>query len=338
MELRKMLRSISKPPWRTIVPACLLLFFILIWYPLWSPGKNITDGRHDLKQNGIWIQHGWLGDDSWFERNNKDKDFFRAADDIKSLAALLKKNHIKFVFPHMCPCKRDGMLPPIDADQARLFLSEMNEFKVLPWVGGVLDEHAALTSEEWRKNFVQSITDLLNDYPQFAGVHINIEPLPSGTQEFILLLQELREGLPEGKVISIAAYPPPTWLHRFPDVHWDKAYYQEISRHADQIAVMMYDTAIQWPKVYQHVMVNWTKDILTWVPDNMILLGVPAYDDEVDYHNPRVENIENGLLGIHAGLSDWKSLPENYQGTAIYCEWTMTEDRWDTYKRMFLKN
>jgi len=330
-------RLLTRPPWRTIIPAFVFVFLFLIWYPLWSPGKNIVDGRHNLKQNGVWIQHGWLGDDIWFEQNNKNKELFRSQVQIEKLASVLKRNDIQYVFPHLCPCKRDGTLPSIDSEQTKLFLDEMAGFKILPWIGGVLDEHVVLSSQEWRKNFIQSIIDLLHKYPQFDGVHINIEPLPSGTEEFIVLIKDLQEQLPKDKMVSIAAYPPPTRFHSFPDVHWEKTYYQRIDRYADQIVVMMYDTAIQWEKVYQSTMSKWTREVLDWAPNAMILFGISGYDDDFDYHNPRIENIENGLLGIHAGLSQFRKLPNNYTGIAIYCEWEMTDEKWDIFEKMYLK-
>jgi hypothetical protein len=330
-------RFVRKPPWRTVIPACIFVFLLLIWYPLWSPGKTIVDGRHDFKKNGIWIQHGWLGGNDWFEQNKRDKQLFRSHDQIQKLASLFKKNNIQYVFPHLCPCTRDGTLPSIDPEQTNLFLKEMADFKILPWVGGVLNEHVLLSSQEWRKAFIQSIVDLLNQYPQFCGIHLNIEPLPSGTEDFIVLIKELRVQLPQEKILSIAAYPPPTRFHPFPDVHWDKAYYQRIDLYADQIAVMMYDTAIQWKKVYQSTMSHWTREVLDWTPNTMILLGLSGYDDDVDYHNPKIETIENGLLGIHAGLSKYSELPDNYAGVAIYCEWEMTDEKWDQFEKIFLK-
>jgi len=62
----------------------------------------IRDGRHDLRTNGIWIQHGWLGDDSWFQRNHRDKALFRSDQKVQELADLLGSHGVKYVFPHLC--------------------------------------------------------------------------------------------------------------------------------------------------------------------------------------------------------------------------------------------
>lgn len=62
--------------WRTILRFGIIAIISVAIYFLWSPGKYEHSGRNDLRSNGIWIQHGWLGDDQWFIRNSKDKMIF----------------------------------------------------------------------------------------------------------------------------------------------------------------------------------------------------------------------------------------------------------------------
>ena len=69
-----------------------------------------------------------------------------------------------------------------------------------------------------------------------------------------------------------------------------------------------------------------------------MLLGIPAYDDAgVGYHDPKIENLRNALLGIHASLSNKVDLPEHYAGVAIYCEWELDEAEWSEFAREFEK-
>ncbi|MBI5604286.1 MAG: hypothetical protein HY879_13135 [Deltaproteobacteria bacterium] len=83
--------------------------------------------------------------------------------------------------------------------------------------------------------------------------------------------------------------------------------------------MMMYDTAIPFEKVYRHLMALWTREILVWAGNTPVLLGVPAYDEAgVGYHDPKVGNLKNALMGIHGGLTSFPTLPRNYQGIAIY--------------------
>ena len=330
--------KVARTAVRVLILFCMVAMIAGLGYLCWSPGKEVKDGRHDLRSNGIWLQHGWLGDDEWFERNNRDPSKFRNAESIRRLAGKLKEHGIKDVFPHLCPCSPDGMIAEVDDVQTSLFLDSFEEFRVIPWVGGVLNLQCRLESEGWRERFVESIVELLERHPRLAGVQINIEPLPTGNENFLRLLSELRSGLPEGKIISVAAYPPPTVWHPVSAVHWDEEYFRKVAGHADQMVPMMYDTSIRLPKVYQNLMAAWTGEVLSWSGKAEVLLGIPAYDDaEVSYHDPRVENIPNALLGIHRFLSKSDTLPSNYSGIALYSEWEMEEEEWDEFKLSFEK-
>jgi hypothetical protein len=317
-----------------------IVLLVPLSYALWSPGEVVKDGRHDRGSNGIWLQHGWLGDDGWFHRNAREdrKPHFRDQENIKRLAAKLREHRIRDVYPHLCPCSPNGEIAAIDHQQTGRFLEEFQGFRVLPWVGGVFGEHASPEDQRWRSNFVNSIAKLLERHPWFAGVHVNIEPMPSGNEAFLSLLEELKAALPEGKLLSVAAYPPPTRWHPFPDVHWDEAYFRAVARRTDQLAVMMYDTSLKYPKLYQRLMADWTEEVLNWSEGKAALLGVPTYDDaDVEYHDPKVENLPSALLGIHAGLSRYETLPPHYQGVALYCEWETDEIEWTLFREQFLR-
>ena len=109
-----------------------------------------------------------------------------------------------------------------------------------------------------------------------------------------------------------------------------------MAKRVDQIAVMMYDTSLPLQKVYQWQLASWTNEVLAWGKTREILLGLPAYEDpDVGYHDPKVENLWNALQGIHAGLSWQVDLPINYQGVALYSEWEMKEQDWDTMTKLF---
>ena len=307
-------------------------------YCFWAPGKNVTDGRHNHLRNGIWLQHGWLGDDGWFTRTGRDRRLFRNAERIRGLAATLDAHHIIDVFPHLCPCLPEGWIAPVDDAQTELFLDNIGNRRVIPWVGGVLGKQVFLESASWRANFAVSVRDLLSRHPRLAGIQINVEPLPSGNRDFLTLLDLVKHTLPKGKILSVAAYPPPTVWHPFPEIHWDRAYYGEVSRRCNQLAVMMYDTALISSKLYQNLMAEWTQEVLQWAVGPSVLLGVPAYDDAgVGYHHPRVENLENAILGVHAGLERFAVIPSNYQGIAVYCEWEMDASEWACLSACFVR-
>ncbi len=321
---------------RLLRAAVALVGAAVVAFLLWSPGSFIRDGRHDLRSNAIWIQHGWLGDDSWFSRNRKDPDRFRNAPAISGLARLLESHGVRTVFPHLCPCHPDGTVARSEPVQVERFLDEFGRFSVLPWVGGVLGTHAFPESAEWRSRFASSASDLIASHPRLAGIHLNIEPMPSGNIHFLTLLEDLRRSLPPGKQISVAAYPPPTVFHPFPSVHWEETYFRDVARRVDQLVPMMYDTAIRIRKLFRNLLSEWTVEVLAWSEGRDVLLGVPAYDDDgVGYHDPSVENLGEALPGIHGGLGSLGSLPANYSGVAIYSEWEMDERKWKSFKTEF---
>ena len=327
---------LARPPYRVFSFIGLTAALVMAGYWAWTPGMEVTDGRHDLRANGIWIGHGWLGADEWFQRNKKDPAKFRSEAAIRALEARLTGHGIKSVFPHLSPCAFNGRIPPVDGAQVELFIKNMPGKIIIPWTGGVLGEHAFPGQAKWREGFIASLAELLRDHPGLGGIHINIEPMPSGNRDFITFLREVKASLPEGKILSVAAYPPPTMWHPVKDVHWDESYYREVAANADQMAVMMYDTALRFGKIYRSLMADWTRQTLAWSGGKQTLLGVPAYDDAgAGYHHPEVENLENALAGIHAGLGGSGAPPAAYGGVAIYSEWEMDEAEWGLLKRSF---
>ncbi len=321
------------------MPGCCLVLAVWGGYLLWTPGLDVRDGSHDRGRNGIWIGHGWLGGDDWFVNSGKTNyiSSFRDPSRIRELAGRLRAQHITDVFPHLCPAEPDGRLPSVDDQQVERFLDGFEGFRVMPWIGGPSGSNVRLHKAEWRAAFTTNVQSLIAAHPRFAGVQLNVEPLTSGDTNFLQLIDQLRAALPKGKLISIAAYPPPTRWHRYEDLHWDEKYFREVARHSDQLAVMMYDAAQRVPKAYQRLMADWTQEVLAWSEGKPVLLGIPTYEDaDTGYHDPKVENLTNALLGVHRGLSR-QPLPENYQGVAIYCEWETSGEEWEYFHDHFLK-
>ena len=107
--------------------------------------------------------------------------------------------------------------------------------------------------------------------------------------------------------------------------------FARISELCDQMAVMMYDTAIPLEKFYVDLMTYWTKDLAGSLQreSGKLILGVPAYDDHgVGYHYPHVENLSAALRGISAADRN-----NNIDGIAIYCNWEMDESEWQTWRK-----
>ncbi len=336
--LRKVWLALQRPPFRTLLLLLGTLSVLALIFRVWTPGKIITDGRHDRGTNGIWMQHGWLGDDAWFKRYGKDPARFRQAWSIIGVAQKLQRYGIRDVFPHLCPCQDNGQIANSDPAQVERFLDGFGDFRVMPWVGGVSGVQCFPQSAQWRSTFVSSVAGLMKRHPRLAGVHVNIEPLPSQAPGYLELLEELKRALPEGKIMSVAAYPPPTLWHRFPEVHWDEDWFRAVASRCDHMVVMAYDTGLRVPKLYEHLMAGWSRDCLSWAADTPVLIGVPAYDDaDSGYHDPDAENLHHALAGIHAGLLT-KPAASNFLGVALYSEWEMDAAKWQIVENEFCRH
>ena len=182
---------------------------------------------------------------------------------------------------------------------------------------------------------MSSVDELLKNHPRLSGVQVNIEPMPSGNAEFLRLLEELRTVM-AGRTLSVAAYPPPTRWHPVSDVHWDLSYICQVASRCDQLAVMMYDTAIPLEKFYIALVKRWTRELSETAhpTDCELILGIPAYEDaDVGYHHPKVENISSAMKGISAAKPD-----DRIRGIAIYCEWEMNDIKWKKWRRFAVGN
>ena len=325
-----LLKTLVKSILRIITALAIVLGVLAACYWIWRPGSN--GPLPAFSDNAIWLGHGWLGDDDWFNRNKRDTADFRDADKCAALLQKLRDNGIATVYPHLCPAQLNGRIAPCDHEQVERFLDIADQcgIKVVPWIGGILDDSARPADENWRSNFLSSVDELLKTHPRLAGVQVNIEPMPCGNADFIKLLEELRT-VTTGRTLGVAAYPPPTRWHPFSDVHWDLDYIHQVACSCDQLSVMMYDTAIPLEKFYIALVKRWTRELSETLhsTDCELILGIPAYEDaNVGYHHPKVENLSSALKGIAAAKPG-----DRISGFAIYCEWDMNESKWEEWRK-----
>ncbi|MBR2345617.1 MAG: hypothetical protein IKA71_07540, partial [Lentisphaeria bacterium] len=158
---KDLLKKFGKSLLRIAAALAVILGIPAIAYLLWQPGSNTP--LQEYANNAIWIGHGWMGDDGWFERNNRNKDNFRRVEKISALFKKLSDNKISTVYPHLCPAELNGKIASYDSVQVELFLDIAAQYniKVIPWIGGVFEESARPADEKWRKNFVASVDELL---------------------------------------------------------------------------------------------------------------------------------------------------------------------------------
>lgn len=295
----------------------------------------VSESTFDRGENGLWASRHWV-------HGTLD----RAAQE--TLAGELEQWGITRFYPFLGPpnadgvpgYRSDGVHHPYVLDTARAFFANMDELaptvEVIVWTGGVLGRDIDFGDEERLRKFVAELARITEAGAD--GVQINVEPLPSNTSGYLTLLRDIKAAIGDDKILSIAAYPPETPLHPFPDVHWTLEFTTAVCEAADEMAFMGYDTALRSGSAYRGLMADWTADLMSTLPrpdDGGCewWMGVPAYEDEgVGYHDPDTETIAHAIEGVRAGLAR-APVREHFRGIVLYASWTTEANEWQTYER-----
>jgi hypothetical protein len=300
-----------------------------------APAGDSEPHPFNQDRNAVWLEHRWL-------------ESPHAEEELEELMARLHGYGIQYLFPHLIPFDRDGLLPEHDREQMRRFLAVARRvapgMKVLPWVGGLRLGHRRtregsidLADLAQRQRIVAEVRGLVDE--GFHGVHVNIEPIDNGNVDFLSLLLALRTAVGEERVLSISAIRPgpvaPPMARNF---LWTPGYYERIGAIADQVAVMAYDTAIPTPHLYRRYVAYTAAAASTALvrasSRARLLVGVPTYDSTGLMHRGEVENPANALLGVVAGLRGL-GVGGAFEGVALYAEWTTDADEWATYEALW---
>jgi hypothetical protein len=177
----------------------------------------------------------------------------------------------------------------------------------------------------------------------FDGIVLDLEP--SGNPTFLasvkILLEEIRTSFDgmglSNKKIGFAA---PQYTNRVPKPNWgwNASDYYYMAKYLDYVVAMPYDSGLQDESKYRPWMSDQTTHILQAVsgaawgfdtthprPTNgvRVLLGLPGFYTVTQAHNPNVENVVHGAVGIHDGLSLLALLRDrvslgHFQGAAMF--------------------
>ncbi|HVQ29711.1 MAG TPA: glycoside hydrolase family 18 protein, partial [Vicinamibacteria bacterium] len=260
----------------------------------------------------------------------------------------LERRGVAYVFPHLIPFNSAGRLPLHSRTQMRAFLAAARRvapgIKVLPWVGGVRRGYRRtrpgsidLGDLGQRQRIVAECRGLIDE--GFDGIHLNIEPVGDGSDEYLALLRALRTAVGPDRILSLSAIrPSPFAIPAAPNFLWTTDYYRRVAAVADQIVVMAYDTALPTQSLYRRYVAYaaqaGTEAILKAHSPARLLMGVPTYDETGMMHRAGVETPENALLGIVAGLRGLGG-GGTFEGVALYAEWTTDPAEWAAYERIW---
>jgi hypothetical protein len=295
----------------------------------------VKPGAFNQDDNALWMRRHWMHEAP-------------TQAEIAALAESLRARGIRRIYPFLGPMDQDGWpgwrskagLVRYEPERARAFLAGFHrvapEIRVIPWTGGILNSDVRLLDETQRKAFAAHARRLIELGAD--GVQLNIEPLPSGSPGYLELLREVKAAIGD-HTLSVAAYPPPTRHQPASEVHWDLTFMQDVCKNTGELAVMAYDTGITSPPVFEQLIAQWTRELAAALPPPSAggcewLMGIPAYDDDKDYHRPDVETIEHSLNGLVAGLRS-AGRPANFRGVAIYASFTTDERKWGIYDRLW---
>lgn len=289
-------------------------------------GKSWNTGR-----NGIWLRYLWYFDQ-------------KTSDEKEALVSRLAQNRFKYAFFHVRGTDVHGQMIFKYEDKARRLVDwihdRLPETKAVAWLyvpSNFGREGVDLSDSTSRKNLVESCRWLVEDCG-FDGVQIDYEFFPNDDKEFPFLLEDVRKAVGPLSLISVATpmwYPGALW-------GWDDNHFTSVAEHCDQIAVMGYDSWLYSPRLYSGLMsqqaVQVTRAVSRARNKCTVLLGIPVYDTDsgTPAHLTFAENIVSALKGVREGLSDPGAVPSVFEGVAPFAEYTMEEDEWQEYRRLWL--
>ena len=318
--------------WATFftVLAVALIFF---WYFIMGIYLNQKGSYFNKEHNAIWINHEWVGE-------------FKSDADVRNLVNTLSKHQIDTVFVHTGPIQEDGTSDPKTYHYALSFVEKAHSLNkdikyqaLLGQISGKIDLSDAVI-----RHAITNQTMILTRLVGFDGIHFDIEPVWDNDTDFIQLLKETREILPKEKKISVALaeFIPNSAIWMVENFYKFKNYntqvnYLNVAKYADQVVAMAYDTSIKDAWLYKWLVKEQTIWLTRLLKGKEVFIGIPAYDDPTQNFDPNVENMENGLRGVTAGLNNIRSRESNFAGIAIYPYWEIDEKEWETYDKLWLK-
>jgi hypothetical protein len=265
------------------------------------------------------------------------------------LVAAARANGITRLYPFLGPMdwqghpgwRRDGFINRYEPEKVQAFTGAMArlapELAVIPWTGGTWPHDVLYVDRERIEGFVAHTHSLTHELGA-QGVQLNVEPQPSYTEGYLALLAEVKEAIGPDRVLSIAAYPPPTLHQPAEEVHWSLPFLKDVCLASDELVVMAYDTGLEHRWLYRQLMERWTRELAGTLPPPeqggcTWLVGLPAYEDDEPWHDPGVETIDEALRGVTDALED--GVPDNFRGVAIYASWTTDAAEWASYDRLW---
>ncbi|WDV54302.1 glycosyl hydrolase family 18 protein [Streptomyces coeruleorubidus] len=298
-----------------------------------------ADGTHTRNRDALWLGHAWV------DGRKKDAD-------VTALARRLQGTGIRDLYVHSGPLEHDGTLPKSVYPRARWFIDAVHEklpgIRVQAFLGDVLATEGAdgmvLENPDTRAAVVRSARQILDT--GYEGIHLDLEPMPSGDRDYLTLLDALRrETRSRDAQLSVAAHQ----IDPLPALHtvfglftahpkwWSQEFFGQVARRVDQIAVMSYDTAQPLESTYGGYVAQQTSLALEVTPPSTdLLMGLPFYWESNFDHWGHAETVPAAVRGVRLGLSRTDADRARF-GVALYIDFAATEADWRAYKEDWVR-
>ncbi|MFD7993597.1 glycoside hydrolase family 18 protein [Streptomyces mexicanus] len=293
-----------------------------------------ADGTSTRGRDALWLGHAWV-------------DGRKTDADVAALARRLRGTGVRDLYVHAGPLEHDGTLPSTAYRTAPWLVKAVHRalpgVRVQAWLGDVLATESPdglrLERAATRAAVVASTRAVLA--AGFDGVHFDLEPLHSGDRNYLGLLDDLRAlTRAHHAPLSVAAHQ----IDPLPGFHslwgtltnhpkwWSQAYFGEVARRVDQIAVMSYDTMQPLPSLYGGYVAQQTSLALEVTPAGTdLLMGLPFFHENRFGHWAHAETVPAAVRGVRLGLSRTDRDRARF-GVALYVDFAATEDDWAAYR------
>lgn len=295
-----------------------------------EPAAGVRGSGHDA----YWLGHAWV-------------DGRKSDADVGALAKQLSGSGIRDLYVHTGPLSDDGRLPSALSPRAAWFVAAVHRMlpgvRVQSWLGDlVAPAHDALHLEDpaTRDRIVASAAQVLD--LGFDGVHYDLEPVRSGSPDYLTLLERTRAvTTARHAVLSVSApqLDPLPGLHHLgvaltgDGKYWAQGYFAAVAQRVDQVAVMSYDTWMPTASLYSGYLTEQTILALEVTPPAVdLLMGVPVFWADDYGHHGNAETVAAAVHGIRLGLG--RTAPGRRAfGVALYVDFTATQQNWADYRR-----
>ncbi|WP_328461983.1 hypothetical protein [Streptomyces sp. NBC_00448] len=284
--------------------------------------------------DAVWLGHAWV-------------DGTRTPAELALLRDRVRGSGIRDLYVHTGPLSADGSLDPALYPTAAAFLADVRRelpgVRVQAWLGDTVAHGGTpglrLDDSAVRARIRGSARQVLD--AGFAGVHLDLEPVPSGDGGFLRTLDTVRALTVARGVPLSAAVPqidPLPGLHavsHLPFSHpkwWSQRYFGQVARRVDQIALMAYDTALPASSLFGGYIAQQTSLALQVTPKaTNLLIGLPGYHTENFGHHGYAETVPAAVRGARVALARTDRDRAAF-GLALYVDFAADPADWAAYR------